>query len=233
MDDSDSDFIEYTTPTSNNAQGLGMSNGKKLNAHNPKVSKVSIHNFIRVSQTCKRTDNQLLQQVVEWDSDSDFIEYTHELSPEKPRRQGNKKLISSGAVKSHAATKKLERATSVNPASTSSDSISSLPEFAHAAWSSQFLPTLYHQLGSSSEPWKLFTKGNEMLLIIQELVNTIYPGTKYRAKWGDRICSMVRSLLSLYFYSSHLRIPGECSLVLQASVFWQPCGSSCRRLLQD
>ena len=139
-----------------------------------------------------------------WDSDPDFIKY--KLSPKKPRRQDNQKSKSSRAVKSHATmTKslKLERTTpsllhSVNPgsSSTSADaSISSLPEFTCTAWTSQFLLTLYHYFGNSSEPWKLFTKGNKMLSIIQEVINTVYPDAKYQAKWGDRICSTVQSLL--------------------------------------
>ena len=141
-----------------------------------------------------------------WDSDPDFIEY---VSPEKPGpsgHQGDKKPKSSGAVKSYATTSKKSdpiRATalpSTSSAPTSSDASTSvliLPEFARAAWTSRFLPTLYHRFGSSNKPWKMFTKGSEMLSIIQEVINAVYPDINYRAKWGDRICSVVRSLFFL------------------------------------
>ena len=79
-------------------------------------------------------------------------------------------------------------------------SVSGLPKFVLASWISCFLPTLYHRFGSSKEPWKMFTKGSEMLLIIQEVINAVYPDNKYRAKWGDKICSAV---IPLVLFSTH------------------------------
>lgn len=74
-----------------------------------------------------------------------------------------------------------------------SQDVRGLPEFARADWTSRFLPTLYHRFRSSDQPWKAFTKGNEMVAIIQEVVNEVYPRHKYkyRARWGDRLCAMV------------------------------------------
>ena len=167
-----------------------------------------------------------------WDSDPDFIEY--ELSPKKPRRQDNQKSKSSRAVKSHATmTKnlKLECTTPsllplVNPgsSSTSADAnISGLPEFTHAALTSWFLLTLYHYFGNSSEPWKLFTKGNKMLSIIQEVINTVYPDAKYQAKWGDRICSTVQSLLFFLLKNSLISKFQVNSRLYSKQAFFSSC----------
>lgn len=74
---------------------------------------------------------------------------------------------------------------------TDAGSVSGLPAFARTGWVSRFLPTLFHRFGCSKEPWKMFTKGDEMLLIIQEVINAVYPDNTYRAKWGDQICTAV------------------------------------------
>jgi hypothetical protein len=87
-------------------------------------------------------------------------------------------------------------------ANDSVSSVSGLPTFVRAGWISDFLPTLYHRFGSSKEPWKMFSKGNEMLLIIQEIINSVYPGNKYRAKWGDTICTAVLNFL--FFFATYL-----------------------------
>ena len=80
-----------------------------------------------------------------------------------------------------------------HPVSTSTDTgnVSTLPMFVCTNWVNCFLPMLYHCFGSSNKPWKMFTKGDEMLLIIQEAINTVYPGNTYRVKWGDSVCTMV------------------------------------------
>ena len=70
-------------------------------------------------------------------------------------------------------------------------SVRSLPEFVRADWVSRFLPTLYHRFGASADLWNTFSKGEEMLKVIQEVVNTVFPGNVYHARWGDRICTAV------------------------------------------
>lgn len=83
--------------------------------------------------------------------------------------------------------------------------VSSLPLFVRTNWVSRFLPTLYHRFGSSEEPWKLFTKGDEMLSIIQELIKAVYPDNNtYRARWGDKICAAV--LISLFLKTQLLTL---------------------------
>lgn len=72
-----------------------------------------------------------------------------------------------------------------------SNNVDDLPEFAHADWVPRFLPTLYHVFGCSEKPWELFTKGNAFVMTLQTVVDAVYPGTSYRVKWGDKICSMV------------------------------------------
>jgi hypothetical protein len=149
-----------------------------------------------------------------WDSDPDFIEYKYRDSPEGPSEK--KALISKkpsttaksrtkGAVKSEPATSgslvSMASTTIDTGASTTSSSVSELPTFVRADWISCFLPTLYHRFGSSENPWKMFTKGGEMLLIIQELIDAVYPANRYRVKWGDKISTMV--LVPLLFFAMH------------------------------
>ena len=43
----------------------------------------------------------------------------------------------------------------------SGDSNDWLPEFAHSAWVSRFLPTLYTYLGSLERPWELSQQGSD------------------------------------------------------------------------
>lgn len=162
----------------------------------------------------KGADTQY-QEIVVWDSDPDFIEYKHSpATPEGPSEnkapESKKASGPSTIVKSRTkSTIKLEPAASssfVSTLSTTTDagSVSGLPSFVRASWISRFLPTLYHRFGSSRDPWKMFTKGDEMLLIIQEVINAVYPDITYRAKWGDKICTAVpisHFLFATYFYS--------------------------------
>lgn len=79
-----------------------------------------------------------------------------------------------------------------NQAAVSGDpGVFSLPEFVRAAWVSRFLPTLYHRFGSCVDPWNTFSKGDDMLKIVQELINTVYPDNVYHARWGDKITYVV------------------------------------------
>ena len=140
------------------------------------------------------------------DSDSDFIEYV------KPRTSaGNKANAKVGVLSSVYTNYKGTDQQQVEVwdsdpdfieyKSTATDAgsvpVSGLPSFVRANWVSRFLPTLYHRFGSSLEPWKEFSKGEEMLLVIQEVVNAVYPGNSYRAKWNDQICTTV--LISFSF----------------------------------
>ena len=111
---------------------------------------------------------------------------------------------SSGNIKSEPAA-----SSSFISSSSSTDSvISSLPTFARTNWVSRFLPTLYHRFGSSTDPWAMFTKGDEMLSIVQEVLNAVYPNIKYRVKWGDKICTAV--LFPLVLFATHF-IPSSIS----------------------
>ncbi|KII88932.1 hypothetical protein PLICRDRAFT_159882 [Plicaturopsis crispa FD-325 SS-3] len=64
-----------------------------------------------------------------------------------------------------------------------------LPEFAVTAWPTVFLPTLYHRLGASEKPWDDFSRGPNVVPIIQQIVNICWPGTTYRVKWDVGICA--------------------------------------------
>jgi hypothetical protein len=66
--------------------------------------------------------------------------------------------------------------------------LSSLPEFARAAWSTNFLPTLYDRLGCSRDP---FVIDPDMVNAVQEVVDFAYPGSGYQVRANDRLIVMV------------------------------------------
>ncbi|KAF8486342.1 hypothetical protein DFH94DRAFT_614452, partial [Russula ochroleuca] len=70
---------------------------------------------------------------------------------------------------------------------TSASDLSSLPEFAHAAWSTKFLPTLYDCLGCSSNP---FVINPNIVKAIQEVVDFAYPGSEYIVCANDKLCRL-------------------------------------------
>lgn len=135
------------------------------------------------------------QELLVWDTDSDFIEYgTPESPSEKNAPKSKKPSKPSSTAKSRThSNDKLEPvgAASLVFASSDAKSVTGLPDFVRAKWINRFLPTLYHRFGSSKEPWNMFTKGDEMLSIIQEVINKVYPDNTYRARWGDSICNAV------------------------------------------
>jgi hypothetical protein len=63
-----------------------------------------------------------------------------------------------------------------------------LPDFARAAWSTNFLPTLYDCLGCSSDP---FVINPNMVNAIQDVVDFVYPGSQYRVRANDKLSIMV------------------------------------------
>ena len=82
-------------------------------------------------------------------------------------------------------------------ASNSADSrdVNSLPEFARSAWSTSFLLTLYDRLGHASNP---FVIDADMVKVIQDIVDIVYPYADYEVSVDDRIFTMV-SVLSFTF----------------------------------
>ena len=178
------------------------------------------------------------QEVLVWDSDPDFIEYRYRTAtPEGPSEKKAPKDLKPSRPSTMAksptnGTVKAEFSTSGSLVSIAEDSsLSGLPNFVLANWVNRFLPMLYHRFGSSEEPWKLFTKGTEMLSIIQELINVVYPNSKYRVKWGDKIFNAVQIplfLIKLILILSQFQ--GEQPLIFQKVHLWQPSGSGCRSI---
>jgi hypothetical protein len=101
---------------------------------------------------------------------------------------------------------KLERASVVPSESPTSTDLSGslamgsdttgLPDFARSAWSTSFLPTLYSRLGSSSNP---FVLGADMVQVIQEVVNLVYPNSDYQVRVNDRIFTLVWVSFTLFY----------------------------------
>ena len=77
-----------------------------------------------------------------------------------------------------------------------SDEVDQLPHFARAAYTSVFLPTLYHRLGCSPKPFTEFSKGDGMVAAVQEVVDCVWPESGWIVRWGDKLCSLVRKIQS-------------------------------------
>jgi hypothetical protein len=73
-----------------------------------------------------------------------------------------------------------------------------LPQFAHSAWASRFLPTLYAFLGSLKNPWELSDpKETDDVKAIQMIIDIVYPCSGYKVKLNDKIYLMVCELSCL------------------------------------
>jgi hypothetical protein len=59
-----------------------------------------------------------------------------------------------------------------------------IPEFACAAWSTRFLPTLYDCLGCAADP---FVMDPDMVKCIQEVVDLVHPEADYTVRLNDKI----------------------------------------------
>ncbi|KAI0244949.1 hypothetical protein BJV78DRAFT_1092706, partial [Lactifluus subvellereus] len=57
-------------------------------------------------------------------------------------------------------------------------------------WSTTFLPTLYSRLGCASNP---FVLDADMVKVIQDIIDLVYPDTDYQVRTNDRIFAMKRS----------------------------------------
>ena len=71
-----------------------------------------------------------------------------------------------------------------------------LPQFTRSSWSTIFLPTLYSRLGCATNP---FVIGADMVKVIQEVVDLVYPDSDYRVRVNDKIFTLVRVLSSTFF----------------------------------
>lgn len=66
-----------------------------------------------------------------------------------------------------------------------------LPGFVTGDWSNVFLPTLYHALFCSENPFESFQKSNMLIATIQHVLDTVYPGNTYVVTWDSPVCQMV------------------------------------------
>jgi hypothetical protein len=126
---------------------------------------------------------------------------------------------------------KIERAASValhaSPAissSTDSHDVNNLPEFARSAWSTLFLPTLYDCLGRASDP---FVLGADMVKVIQEIVDIVYPFAEYRVLVDDRIFTMVCVLSFLLCFHTTDTYIGEGSSQQKKELLWPNSHQNC------
>jgi hypothetical protein len=139
-------------------------------------------------------------QFVEIDSDDGSDEETSLDVREAELKPVGHKTVSKPSARPTSATKesttKVKKEAPVSVGSPdivllSTSDVDGLPEFACAAWSTSFLPTLYNSLGCAPKPWDLPGDGSDMVKFVQEILDTVYPGTGYWVKLNDRIFSMV------------------------------------------
>ncbi|KAH9993138.1 hypothetical protein BJV74DRAFT_795658 [Russula compacta] len=84
-----------------------------------------------------------------------------------------------------------------NSNATPSASLNSLPEFAHSAWDTEFLPTLYKYLGSLEKPWELSKpKETDDVKTVQMILDIVYPCSNYKVTINDRIYIMVKDWIN-------------------------------------
>jgi hypothetical protein len=83
-----------------------------------------------------------------------------------------------------------------SPVSGNSSETDGLPMFAKARWATNFLPTLYLRMASAPNPWQPYNNGSSLLETLQVILDVVYPKSGYIIKVGDRIYSMVRTVLT-------------------------------------
>jgi hypothetical protein len=83
---------------------------------------------------------------------------------------------------------KIKRTSPAASNSGNSYNVNSLPEFAQLAWSISFLPILYNLLAHASDP---FVINANMVKVIQNLVNIVYPYVEYKVTVNDKIFIIV------------------------------------------
>jgi hypothetical protein len=138
----------------------------------------------------------IIQFVLIDDGGSDSTTIGQPLAPTKPPKAARKSTVKPKEQKASKAMGKpvtAIKATKPNSGGlvvtgTSASDLSSLPEFACAAWSTKFLPTLYDCLGCSSNP---FVINPNIVKAIQEVVDFTYPGSEYIVHANDKLVTMV------------------------------------------
>ncbi|EDR12027.1 uncharacterized protein LACBIDRAFT_314143 [Laccaria bicolor S238N-H82] len=117
-------------------------------------------------------------------------------TPSKPAQQMSKAPKSTkpsttrtNLVKRESSPGPLDVAHS-SPILVSSDSLKELPHFVQAEWTTRFLPTLYHCLFASDDPFGPFSKGPNLVNTIQNVLNLLYPGNNYKVMCGSKLCQL-------------------------------------------
>ncbi|KAJ7238131.1 hypothetical protein B0H12DRAFT_1075397 [Mycena haematopus] len=100
------------------------------------------------------------------------------------------------AVKSKTPKIKAESSSSSSFTPPSAADINGLPAFIGRTWATRFLPAAYRLLLKLDDPMFLGVVGDdpevpgkESVVILQNLVNELYPDVQYNVEWGDAICA--------------------------------------------
>ncbi|GLB43929.1 hypothetical protein LshimejAT787_1501130 [Lyophyllum shimeji] len=126
---------------------------------------------------------------------SDSESPTAEPSPSKAAAQRNSTKKSKPAnvptAPSTPVPIKREESASSQPRSISSANSDALllPRFVQADWIPRFIPTLYHCLLSSDNPFLDFQRGNAEKTI-KLVLDTVIPGNTYEVEWEGKLCQM-------------------------------------------
>jgi hypothetical protein len=68
------------------------------------------------------------------------------------------------------------------------------PLFVMSDWSTRFLPTLYHVLFCSEQPFHEFSKGSSFATTVQEVLDIVHPGNTYTVTTTTKVYTTVQYL---------------------------------------
>lgn len=142
----------------------------------------------------------MVRQLIEILSDSEDNKKFRPSKAKNPKRIESKTITvvktEQSTTQKRVAVVKAEASSPHRYSDDAPDDLTQLPPFARAAYASVFLPTLYHRLGCSETPFKEFSKGDDMVAVVQEVVDCVWPGSDWQVRWGDKLCSLVCMLRS-------------------------------------
>jgi len=97
-------------------------------------------------------------------------------------------------------------------------SINTLPDWAKPYWRSQYIPSLLHIAGDEENPWEIDRKQEHIFIqILQDIVGTVYTGTRYSVEKNCKIFRLVSLFYSLHIVAQYYFVvkAGYCRLASQ------------------
>lgn len=124
----------------------------------------------------------------------EILSDTDDETPMRPPPKAATKKSTPAAKKGAKPVRvKVQSSPSIDPATAE---VIGLPEFARSGWTSVYLPTWYHFIGTRNDGWDFCPLGQEVK-VIQSVLNKCYPGTTYEVKKGCPIYTTVMTTPSI------------------------------------